>query len=517
MFCPNCNTEIKDHDNKQCPQCNSLLLEIVEQEVSENGVKADKAPEESRKATEPDEFDALLEGIAADIDQILAADKEGAAASEAQVVRDDEVPVEEPEAVIELTERIELEEILADDLEDYPIDDLDPLIQEFDELTAKDNNSETDALNDYEPQAPEQDEVPVEEPEVVIELTERVEPEDVVEDELIETVTDRELEAVYDLDPEPMQDDGLLEEIIEDDLISADVVEEITEDEFVAADVIEEITEDDFVSIKVLTIGVADQASIAAPATSKRAPKNLIVSAGMVMLLLAAVLGGRFYLKTKKVPATIPLKPSASVANQEADKVLIPKESTVNRKPQPAGQSIEQQQTDTVTEPAPDRPKVAVPAQQVNAEQKPRVADKESEPQITDIVKSLPEIAAESKIAPPSPGEKSIAKPAVSAKVVKSDTAGSYIAAEELYFTIQVATFKDKTKTESSLAKLRQDGYAAYISEKVESTGAVRYKLRIGKYKTRKAAKQAAESYSGSKQAPYIIVQSKEVIKLKID
>jgi len=531
MYCPNCNAEIKDHDKKQCPQCNSLLLEMAEQEISKNGLKTDQKAEhtvnaggkdEGSKSSEPDEFDALLAGIADDIDQILAADEEDTADSEAQVQKDDEAPEEEPEVAIELTDSIEPEDDAADefiekadDVEDYPIDDLEPLIQEFDELIEKDSAIETDTLNDYEPEDLVQDEVPAEESEAVIELTDSIESEDVVEDELIEKVTDVELEAIYDLEPEPMKDDGLIEEITEDDLISADVVEEITEDDYMPADVIEEITgddfisddaldfqvavddevieeitEDDFVSIKALTTEVAEQASTKAPAKPKRSSKTLIVLAGMVVLLIAGVLGGWFYLKTKQAPATISPKPSTSVVKKEATKVFVPKEAPVDRKPQSASKSIEKQQTDSVkTEPAPDKPKAAGSPKQVNAEQKPRAASNEIEPQTTDT-----------------------AKPAASVKVVKSDTDPAYIASGEPYFTIQVATLKDKAKAESILAKLRKDGYAAYVSEKADSTGTVRYKLRIGKYKTRKEAKQAAGSYFSSKQTPFIIVQSKEAI-----
>ena len=78
--------------------------------------------------------------------------------------------------------------------------------------------------------------MPAEEPETIIELTDSIEPEDIVEDVCTEEVAEGRLEVGNDLDPKPVTDDEPLVEIIENDLLSVDVVEEITEDDLMPAE-----------------------------------------------------------------------------------------------------------------------------------------------------------------------------------------------------------------------------------------------------------------------------------------
>jgi len=59
-------------------------------------------------------------------------------------------------------------------------------------------------------------------------------------------------------------------------------------------------------------------------------------------------------------------------------------------------------------------------------------------------------------------------------------------------FTIQVGAYKAREPAEALRARLAAAGHAAYVAE-IDSSGSVRYRVRIGSFATREAARQAAD------------------------
>lgn len=79
----------------------------------------------------------------------------------------------------------------------------------------------------------------------------------------------------------------------------------------------------------------------------------------------------------------------------------------------------------------------------------------------------------------------------------------------ESFFTIQVATFTDEQRTSTLQKKLFQKGYAAYIIESLSEGGKKVYKIRIGKFKTRKEAEEFGELFLKKEKMDYIVVATK--------
>ena len=71
-------------------------------------------------------------------------------------------------------------------------------------------------------------------------------------------------------------------------------------------------------------------------------------------------------------------------------------------------------------------------------------------------------------------------------------------------FTVQVGAFKTRSQADALRARLATDGQQAYVSE-VEADGATQYRVRVGSYTTREAAREAALRLAGERQlATYV-------------
>lgn len=66
-------------------------------------------------------------------------------------------------------------------------------------------------------------------------------------------------------------------------------------------------------------------------------------------------------------------------------------------------------------------------------------------------------------------------------------------------FTVQVGAFKIRSQADALRARLATDGQQAYVTE-VEADGATQYRVRVGSYTTREAAREAALRLAGERQ-----------------
>ena len=88
------------------------------------------------------------------------------------------------------------------------------------------------------------------------------------------------------------------------------------------------------------------------------------------------------------------------------------------------------------------------------------------------------------------------------AEAASRETASS--PATETRFTIQVGAFKARSQAEAVRAKLAECGQDAYVSE-VEGGGVTQYRVRVGNFATREAAREAALRLAGERQvATYV-------------
>jgi rare lipoprotein A len=66
-------------------------------------------------------------------------------------------------------------------------------------------------------------------------------------------------------------------------------------------------------------------------------------------------------------------------------------------------------------------------------------------------------------------------------------------------FTVQVAAYRTRAQAESLRASLADGGHDAYIVE-AEAAGGVTYRVRVGTYASREAARAAAQAIGGERQ-----------------
>ena len=69
----------------------------------------------------------------------------------------------------------------------------------------------------------------------------------------------------------------------------------------------------------------------------------------------------------------------------------------------------------------------------------------------------------------------------------------------EARFTVQVGAFKTRFQADALRARLATDGQQVYVSE-VEADGSTQYRVRVGSYTTREAAREAALRLAGERQ-----------------
>lgn len=94
------------------------------------------------------------------------------------------------------------------------------------------------------------------------------------------------------------------------------------------------------------------------------------------------------------------------------------------------------------------------------------------------------------------------AKPKETAKPRPAETIKA--AAPEGAFTVQVGAFKTRAQADALRARLAAGGQQAYVSE-VEADGATQYRVRVGSFATREAARDAAVRLASERQlATYV-------------
>ena len=99
------------------------------------------------------------------------------------------------------------------------------------------------------------------------------------------------------------------------------------------------------------------------------------------------------------------------------------------------------------------------------------------------------------------------AKPKETAKPRPAETVKPAPAAPESVegrFTVQVGAFKARSQADALRARLAAGGEPAYVSE-IEADGATQYRVRVGSFATREAARESAARLAGERQlATYV-------------
>jgi cell division protein FtsN len=94
------------------------------------------------------------------------------------------------------------------------------------------------------------------------------------------------------------------------------------------------------------------------------------------------------------------------------------------------------------------------------------------------------------------------AKPKETAKPRPVETVKA--AAPDGAFTVQVGAFKTRAQADALRARLAAGGQQAYVSE-IEADGATQYRVRVGSFATREAARDAAVRLASERQlATYV-------------
>jgi len=339
--------------------------------------------------------------------------------------------------------------------------------------------------------------------------------------------TDEEIIELKDIVVvESQKDDGHVEEISQEDFESADVValeipEEILSVEYLAYDdestqtidleaiednaLVGDMSKENLDSKFVPEKQIEKKAfARGTPRRARRSSRHGFVLAGGFVLLIAVVFSGWFYFKPKPVPVVLPSKPEpAGIARERApsEDAAARQDSRIVVSPQPpVGQALQAESKADIQIPETQPPRETEIDQslqpQSQAVGKPHSDMSEAEAPAVQNKDNLPEPSAVK-----TPAEKIVSP-------------GETFETGRAYFTIQVASFATKPFAESSLKRLKQKGYPAYLVVKENADSSVLYKLRVGKYKTLNQARTVAESWHDSQIKSYIIVQSKDDISL---
>lgn len=254
---------------------------------------------------------------------------------------------------------------------------------------------------------------------------------------------------------------------------------------------IEEITEEDieFVFDAPEKVEKPAQAPVASEKPG-RSSKRKLALAGVVVLLFVVVFGIRFFPAEK--PAPLEPKPALSPKRVE------PQKPPVNReRPVEPVKALEPPENSRSTPTAEQQPAAAV-------DRTPGPSDPGQERLFVPQNRLRIDAATqEAPRAPEAPG-KTVEK----APVRAVEPAEPTFAQGEPFFTIQVQSLHSKQLAEATRQELERKGFPAYLVERKNSRGDIRYKLRIGKYKARKEAGKEAEAFKASQGQGYIIVES---------
>jgi len=583
MYCPTCKTEIKQHGQKQCTNCNAVLFENNEKER----LKIDQGP---------DEFDSFLEGITEEIDSMLSSDKKITGQIDLEFQHEEKPEDKELRELSELIDLIESEVRKVD--ETYvPDTAMESAVKPEPESRENGDRFESEPLDDFEHQVPERAEPTSETPDVVIDLTDIIEPEFQPEDEHAQQISNAEIEPPKSPEPDEFIDEiqdevtdflklvdekvpaddapvkKISEEIIElTDSIEMkiqdddDLIAEISQEDFEpaeAADVtfpedifllkksedidyestrtldlsdleeeepVGEISENDFESLAVPAAKIDEDAlDEGVPATPRRSTKRVFALAGAVVLVIAAVFGIRFYLNTKPDVTVLPPRPKSILAKKKIiapekvikrqdPKAVEPQPTVVDSEFQPERKSVQPPEAGSIQNARVDRrpqtQSMTAGQQNIDAnegvpmDRRPRTEGKIVEQHGIAGAKTGTVFTTEEKTPLPVQKDKRAVEPAAKTAVEKIVPTSEYVDIKGSYFTIQVESLSNESFVEPNLNHLKQKGYPAYVVEKTKGDGSVVYKLRIGKYKTRDEAQNAAESFFGTEKKSYIIVKS---------
>ena len=99
---------------------------------------------------------------------------------------------------------------------------------------------------------------------------------------------------------------------------------------------------------------------------------------------------------------------------------------------------------------------------------------------------------------------KETAKPRPAEAVKPAPAAPAVSESVEGRFTVQVGAFKARSQADALRARLASGGQEAYVSE-IEADGAMQYRVRVGSFVTREAAREAATRLASDRQlATYV-------------
>jgi septal ring-binding cell division protein DamX len=551
MYCPRCKTEIKQTNKSQCPECNGLLLENVDRKILKNEDKPEDKSKgkvttgevKRRDGEELDEFADFLEGITEEVDQILFFEDEDSSKSEPEGQDGDEPAAEKPDGVVDFLKDLDegVDRILSP--ADKDAVESESEAQEEDEPTFEKPSEVIELTDDIETETPEFDEhaeehdtetheealgneLIAEETDEVIELTDFVKPEIKVK-----KVGGEWPEIQLKLLDEPdAKDDETIEEKSAGDMEFPDFPDiQIPGEE----KDFEETSEEDVEPVDTHTAGITAEAPIQGQEKSKRISMLIPALTGVAVLAIAMALGGKFYLKLQN--ASAPPAATQELANlqnstgssktliTEAEKLNAEKMDLIVTETQTEKQVVKQQKPDAAMEAAVEpelhteseasEKQIGGNVRQPDDGHEIQTKDKNVALQAADSDKDLPPVVSEKNEAPKQKEE--VRKTPISTiHPDTSDTAAKYTAKEKRYFTLQVATLKNKAFVDSNLTNLKKKGYPAYVVEKKYDKGLVLYKLRIGKYKTKADAKKAAGLFYSKEQMQYVIVQSEIDISL---
>ncbi len=447
--------------------------------------------------------------------------------------------IEVPDEVIELTDPVEPEDVIQavtekeldiemafiaeSEEEMQEVEAVEPELElesfaetekEIREIAKKKPDIEIESIVDSEDEIHE-----VEDIELDLELELSVEPVSEVygEDAIITEQPEDDVEPVAVQKTLFPEDDEDMEIILEEDM-------EIIFDEDIGI-----ISEEDIEPTKAPEMEVEEEAIIESPKKPKRSSKVIPALVGAAVLIVAVALSGRVFLQKQLKPTPSQTKSPKIVAStknatpkqtmkKEVKKVAAEEKRLTVQKTHIEKKGNEQPKLDTRKETAVEREALAATeesrplsiegAKETVGQQALQTESQKDEKQKTDSEKAVPLVVAQKKLSPPEDEKETATTTIAATPPASGDTSPTDVAKIAPFYTIQVGSYKNKAVVDAMLAALQPKVYLAYIIPKKYEKGFVRYKLRIGKYKTKEEAQKAAESYFDQKQTSYIIVRS---------
>lgn len=455
MYCPKCELEIKGEDQKECPICNSPLIESPFEKTAQQDETAD---DDDQKLKE------LIEDIDEEVTKTL---EENVAEDElkSEELEQKDAEPSESEFKLELEEQEADAQMEASEEEAFILDEYEESVESTEDQIPSSVVEEEEAKGTQETiegEMTEEEAIKLGKTEigdiVSEEIKQEKEPEDIIPDETFgeELIKEPKLE----IEEEPV------------DEIQATEEAQVEESESTAYVVEEQMTTKDVLDRALDELDATEVEALSSKRTS------IAKTISVIVVLLIAVVGGAYYLIYHTGLFSSP-KPEIKVAKKEEEvlKKLLKKDvkepaATVKKETQEKEPGLVKEDT-IVASKKMDQPKEKISTERSIKEEDKKIV-KQSEPKIETVFKQKEPVTE----------KKDVAK---KTQIIPSVT-----------YAIHAGSFKRLKNADIEASRYKSKGFDAYVERSDLGGKGIWYRIKVGRFNTKEEAKKVEKELQGT-------------------